>query len=129
METITASASATQKALVARYISALDKHISEVKNGEADEMYEIADFAKMLHVHPRHLSNTVQEVLGVSPCDIFENKLLTTAKELITATNEPIAAIARRLTYDPSNFTKFFKSYTGITPKKYRDQQLAQNLK
>jgi AraC-like DNA-binding protein len=35
----------------------------------------------------------------------------------------PIAQIAARLTYDPSNFTKFFKAFTGTTPKKFRDSE------
>ena len=36
-----------------------------------------------------------------------------------------ISAIAGLLTYDPSNFTKFFKSYTQTTPKQYREAFLA----
>jgi YesN/AraC family two-component response regulator len=43
------------------------------------------------------------------------------AKELILASNDPIAKIAQTLTFDPSNFTKFFKRFETITPKKYRD--------
>ncbi|WP_207896735.1 helix-turn-helix domain-containing protein [Flaviaesturariibacter flavus] len=43
------------------------------------------------------------------------------AKELILTTDLSIAAIARQLTFDPSNFSKFFRHFTGITPKKFRD--------
>jgi len=32
-----------------------------------------------------------------------------------------IASVAALLTYDPSNFTKFFKKYSGQTPKQYRE--------
>jgi AraC-like DNA-binding protein len=35
-----------------------------------------------------------------------------------------IASIAVLLTYDPSNFTKFFKRYTGKTPKQFREEIL-----
>lgn len=55
-----------------------------------------------------------------SPCDLYESQLLELSKELLLSTNKPIAEIARQLYYDPSNFTKFFKTYTGQTPKEFR---------
>jgi AraC-like DNA-binding protein len=35
-----------------------------------------------------------------------------------------IAEIAGRLTFDTSNFTKFFKRFEGVTPSAYRQQAL-----
>lgn len=119
-----ATYSLRQKEIVDIYVAELDKHLEDVKNGETDTMLEIGDFARIMHMHPTHLSNTIHEVLGISPCDIFEDKIMRVAKEMILNTNYPIAEIARRLTYDPSNFTKFFKHYEGITPKKYREREL-----
>jgi len=42
------------------------------------------------------------------------------AKKLLTNTALPIGEIARQLDYDVSNFTKFFKRFTGLTPSAYR---------
>lgn len=42
------------------------------------------------------------------------------AKKLLTGTALPIGAIAHKLDYDVSNFTKFFKRFTGLTPSAYR---------
>jgi len=114
-------ASARQKEIVAQYLKELDKHLTDLKNGNADKTFEIKDLARLLFIHPKHLSNTIQEVLGKSPCDIYEERLVQIAKELILTTNKPIAEIARHLTFDPSNFTKFFKNYVGTTPKKFRE--------
>jgi AraC-like DNA-binding protein len=36
-----------------------------------------------------------------------------------------VADIAASLTYDPSNFTKFFKRFAGLTPKQYREREWA----
>jgi len=36
--------------------------------------------------------------------------------------DKAIADVAIQLTYDPSNFTKFFKKMEGITPKQYRQK-------
>ena len=55
------------------------------------------------------------------PCEIYEEKLMNIAKELILTTNLSIADIARQLTFDPSNFGKFFKHFAGVTPKQFRD--------
>lgn len=74
-----------------------------------------------MHIHPTHLSNTIQAEINRSPCAIYEERLVNLAKELILTTNRSIADIARHLTFDPSNFSKFFKHFTGITPKKFRD--------
>jgi AraC family transcriptional regulator, regulatory protein of adaptative response / methylphosphotriester-DNA alkyltransferase methyltransferase len=116
--------SALKKEIVEQYLAELDKHIQQLKEGKADKALEIKDFAGMLYVHPVHLSNTIKEVTGLSTCNLYENRLLDVSKELLLTTTLPIAQIARQLTYVPSNFTKFFKIYTGTTPKKFRDQHI-----
>jgi AraC-like DNA-binding protein len=113
--------SARKKEIVNQYFAVLDKHIADLKEGLAERALEIRDLASLLHVHPVHLSNTIKEVTGRSTCDHYEERLLRISKELISGTTLPISRIARQLTYDPSNFTKFFKHFTGITPKKFRD--------
>jgi AraC family transcriptional regulator, regulatory protein of adaptative response / methylphosphotriester-DNA alkyltransferase methyltransferase len=114
--------SARKKEIVQQYIVAPDQHIMELKEGMTDKALEIKDFARMLHIHPVHLSNTIKEATGQSTCRLFEERLISISKELLLTTGMSIAQVAQRLTYDPSNFTKFFKQYTGTTPKKFRDQ-------
>jgi AraC family transcriptional regulator, regulatory protein of adaptative response / methylphosphotriester-DNA alkyltransferase methyltransferase len=121
MEAIT-KVSPRQQQLVRQYLQALDSHIADLKQGKMDKALEIGDFAAFLHVHPVHLSNTVKAVTGQSTCDHYETRLLQAAKELLLQTDMNIGQVALQLTYDPSNFTKFFKAYTGITPKQFRQQ-------
>ena len=113
--------SARQNKIVASYLQQLDLHLSELKVGLAEKTFKIKDLADLLFVSPKHLSNTIQEVLGKSPCDIYEERLIEISKELLLTTNKPISHIAQTLTYDPSNFTKFFKSFEGKTPKQFRE--------
>ena len=120
MLTTLANVSVRQRELFQQYLSELNKHIADLKEGKVSRALEIREFAALLHVHPIHLSNTVKEVTGKSTCDWYEEKLVSISKELLLQTNLTIAAIAQQLTYDPSNFTKFFKHYTGITPKQFR---------
>ena len=109
-----------QKKIVKDYLFQLDKHISDLKNGIAESTFEIKDFADLLHIHPTHLSNTINQVLSRSPCELYEQKLVALSKDLLLSTDLPIGEIARQLCYDPSNFTKFFKHFEGITPKEFR---------
>ncbi len=113
--------SVRQKEIVASYLQQLDLHLSDLKVGLAEKTFEIKDLAELLFVSPKHLSNTIQEVLGKSPCDIYEERLIEISKELLLTTNKPISHIAQTLTFDPSNFTKFFKSFEGKTPKQFRE--------
>ena len=103
------------------FLKVLDQHLDELKSGKATKTFEVQDIAALLHIHPTHLSNTIQEELKRSPCDIYEERLMNVAQELILTTNLSIAAIARHLTFDPSNFNKFFKHFSGTTPKRFRD--------
>lgn len=115
-----ATVSFRQKEIAKQYLKMLDQHIQNLKDGKTDRSMEIREFAAALHLHPVHLSNTIKEVTGKSTCDLYEERLLKAAKELLSDRSLSIAQVAAQLTYDPSNFTKFFKHFSGITPKQYR---------
>ena len=109
---------ARQHEIAADYLRELDKHLDDIVSGRATEMFEVRDFA----VHPTHLSNTIKSATGHSPCYFFEERLMEISKSMLQNVSMPIAEIARTLTYDPSNFTKFFKHFAKQTPKQYREE-------
>lgn len=112
--------------IVEKYQHELEQHMDDLRHGRAEKTFEIQDLADRLHIHPTHLSNTLHQTLGQSPCDLYENSLLALSKELLANTNKAVGEIARQLYYDPSNFTKFFKAYTSVTPKQYRQSLTGQ---
>ena len=111
-----------QKEIVTDYIQKLDNYVAALKQGTEDRVLEIAEFADMLHIHPTHLSNTVKEVTGRSSCSLFEERLVKVSKEMLLESRASIKEIAIQLTYESSNFTKFFKHFVGMTPKQFRIQ-------
>ncbi len=113
-----------QKEITADFLKIVDENLVDVLSGRSEEIYEIRDVAELLHIHPRHLSNTIKLVTGHSPCSFVENKILDIVKFHLEENQLSIGEIAKMLTYDPSNFTKFFKKYIGVTPKEYRENQL-----
>lgn len=117
---------ARQHEITADFLAILDRHLSDLLAGRVIDMYEIRDVAEEMNIHPTHLSNTIRLTTGYAPCYFFERKIMDIARDLLTTTRQSVAEIARTLTYDPSNFTKFFKHFQGVTPKQYREDVWAQ---
>ncbi|WP_113660753.1 helix-turn-helix domain-containing protein [Pedobacter nanyangensis] len=105
------------------FFSLLDTHIDDILLGKTEQMYHIKDFAAKLFIHPTHFSNTIKLTTGYSPCHFAEQRVMAEAKKMLSQTDKPINEISFKLTFtDPTNFTKFFKSFAGITPRQYRKQ-------
>jgi AraC family transcriptional regulator of adaptative response / methylphosphotriester-DNA alkyltransferase methyltransferase len=114
---------ARQHEIFADYIRELDKHLDDVMHNRVQKMFEIRDIADILHIHPTHLTNTIKLTTGKPPCWYFEDKLMVIAKDMLRQ-NVSIKEVAYTLTFDASNFTKFFKRFEGVTPKDYRERLL-----
>lgn len=107
------------------FFALLDTHIEDILVGRTEQMYHIKDFAAKLFIHPTHFSNTIKLTTGYSPCHFAEQRIMDEAKKMLGQTDKPINEISFKLTFtDPTNFTKFFKSFEGITPTQYRKQFL-----
>lgn len=119
---------ARQHEITADFLTEIDKHLADILSGKAVDMFEIKDLADVLHIHPTHLSNTIKHTTDKAPCYFFEEKIMNIAKNMLL--NEPIAIaeVARILTFDPSNFTKFFKRFEGCTPKQFRETHFLKKL-
>jgi len=108
--------------ITSKYFAFLDIHIEEVANGKVTDFLEINQIAQLLHVSHTHLSDTIQQATGHHPCHFYDLKIIEKTKQLLIQTDLSIAGIAKKLTYDPSNFSKFFKSWTGNTPGNFRKE-------
>ncbi|WP_090630433.1 helix-turn-helix domain-containing protein [Parapedobacter indicus] len=102
------------------YFQFLDKHIADVISGTVSDFMEINQIAGELFITHKHLTDTVQKETGNHPCYFYDLKIIEQAKQMLSETDKSVSGIARILTYDPSNFSKFFKKFTGQTPGKFR---------
>lgn len=109
----------TAKLLYNRYLIFLDQHIQNVVDQE-EEFLQINQIAEKLNISHVHLTDTIQKLTGHHPCHFYDIKIIEIAKQLLLNQKYSIAEVARILTYDPSNFSKFFKKITGITPGEFR---------
>ena len=120
---------ARQNEITADYLVIVQQHMADFLSGKVAELYEIRDFAAKMFIHPTHLSNTIKLTTGKSPCYFFEELIVSVAKEKLEENKMSITEIAHFLTFDPSNFTKFFKRFVHQTPKQYREAHLSATAK
>lgn len=115
------------KEITRTYLELLDQHIDDVISGQAAGFLELGQIARMMAISHGHLSDTIQKETGRHPCHFYDAKIIEKAREMLLETDSSIAHIAMVLTYDPSNFSKFFKKWTGETPGSFRKTHSRQN--
>ena len=98
--------------LTSRFKDALSQHIYEKQSVRA--------YADLLHVTPNHLNKCVKNTLDKTAQNLLNEMLILEAKSLLKYSDLSIAQIAEQLCgQSPSNFTRFFKSQTGTSPKQF----------
>jgi AraC family transcriptional regulator, transcriptional activator of pobA len=87
------------------------------------EMRTVNEYADLLHITPKYLSDAVNETFGRSPLQIIHDLLLLEAKVQLRSTDQSISEIAYSLKFeDQSHFTHFLKKRTGLSPSAFRKQ-------
>ena len=85
------------------------------------QTHAVADYAQMLNIAPRQLSDITRQLVGRTAKHLIEDRLILEARRLLTFTNLSVKEIAHRLGYkDPSHFSKIFKKNTHTTPQDYK---------
>jgi AraC-like DNA-binding protein len=96
------------------------KHLAE-KN--FIEKRSIKDYAQMMNITPKYLSDVVKETVGKPPTQIIQDLVLLESKVLLRATTKTASEIAFQLGFeDQSHFSRFIKQRTGFTPNVLRKQ-------
>jgi AraC-like DNA-binding protein len=81
----------------------------------------VSFYAKELFLTPKHLSSVVKEISGKTAGEWIDNFVLFEAKSLLKSSQKNIQEIADELNFaNQSFFGKYFKRYTGMSPKAYR---------
>jgi AraC family transcriptional activator of pobA len=112
--------------LVERFQSLLQMYYLPDPNQEAPVLLTVHEAADRLHIHPHYLSDILKKYTGKTALQHIRERTAFEAQNLIRNTNLTVAEIGYQLHFDdPSNFTKFFKSITGLTPRAYREQRFA----
>lgn len=91
---------------------------------DAFKPLSVAEHAARHGMTPAELREAVRRGTGRSPKDHLLSIRLGRAKELLAATELPVAAVARRVGYDdPAYFSRLFTRRVGMAPVRFREQQ------
>ncbi len=85
------------------------------------ERITVEDIAEHTKLSASYLSRQFSKETGISVSDYIREKKVEEAKILLKNSEYSISEIADMLSFSSqSHFIQLFKSYTGMTPKKYR---------
>jgi AraC family transcriptional regulator len=83
----------------------------------------LAELAGIAGVHPVHLSREFRKHYQSTIGEYIRKRRIEHASHLLANTSTPLSDIALQCGFsDQSHFCAMFKSHTGITPAKFRDQ-------
>lgn len=109
--------------IVRLFKQSLDSHFRALAEGSSGISLEVKNFASEINISQDHLTKTIKIETGKSVSAWIDERLVSEAQSLLLQTDLPINDIAYRLTFkEPTNFTKYFKKFTGETPKSYREK-------
>jgi AraC-like DNA-binding protein len=98
-----------------RFRSLLEKNV-------VDDHY-VSAYSKHLKISTAHLNKVCRQYSGLSAQQMIHHKLISEAKRQLR-NSKSIKEIAYDFEFsDPSNFNRFFKKLTGVTPQQYRDNR------
>lgn len=84
------------------------------------EYRQVSQYADLLHTSPAKLNDACKAV-GKNAQSVIKERIVMEAKNLLLHTDKTVAEVGSDLQFsDASNFVKFFKSHTRLTPHQYR---------
>lgn len=83
---------------------------------------DVAFYARLQNLSPRYFSSIIKEKSGYNALQWIAQQVITEAKLLLETSEMSVKEISIRLNFpSQSFFGKYFKQYTGVSPKEYRE--------
>lgn len=87
------------------------------------ELHRVNEYSDLMNMSPNHLSETLKKVTGKTAGELIQERLILEAKRLLLHADITTKEIGYHLNFsDPSYFSRFFKSNTGLSPEEFRKQ-------
>ena len=98
----------------------LEKHFRSDKS--------VSFYANKIHVSEKKLGKATAKILGKTPKELIDDRVLLEAKRLLVHGNKSIKEVGFTLGFEePTNFIKYFRKHTLKTPVEFREIYLFKN--
>lgn len=95
-----------------KFTSLIDKHLTKSRSAEF--------YANELAITYKHLNSICKELVNKTAKNVIDDYLILQAKRNLINLNIKSNELAYKLGFeDPTNFTKYFKKHTGLTPNSF----------
>lgn len=107
------AASQTSSDLLRAYESAIDEHFQS--------WHQVSEYAHHLGCTTKSLRRACQAARGSTAKGVIVQRIILEAKRSLALSPDPVQRIGEQLGFDEAtNFTKFFRRETGMTPRSFR---------
>lgn len=104
----------TPDATIIRFKQLIEENFLTLKN--------VSPYAGMLSISTSCLNELSKRTTGITAGELIRNRVIDETKRLLYSTNLSGKEIAFQLGFDdPAYFSRFFRKYTGLTLKEFRD--------
>jgi AraC family transcriptional activator of pobA len=80
-------------------------------------------YAKQIIITEKRLNQATTKVLGKTPKEIIDDRIMLEAKRILAHTTGSVKEIAYHLGFEePTNFIKYFKKHSSLTPTEFREK-------
>jgi AraC-like DNA-binding protein len=85
------------------------------------EKHKVVDYAELLHITPKSLSNLFLKYHSKSPLKVISERICLEGERLLCFSTKNMNEISETLGFtEASHFSKFFKKHTGLSPIAFR---------
>lgn len=86
--------------------------------------HQLPHYAEALGTTERVLTCSLKEQIGMTAKEYIDLRIVLEAKRLLVYSAQSVKEIGYQLGFDePTNFNKFFRKHTALTPLQFREQQ------
>lgn len=86
---------------------------------------QVSHYAQLCNVSEKRLNTATTAILGKAPKVLISDRVMLEAKRLLVHSNDSVKEIGFSLGFDePTNFIKYFKKHSGVTPLEFRNSNL-----
>lgn len=102
--------------LATRFFDEVEQHYQH--------LYNVSDYLERLLIPEKSLTAAVRSASGLTPKAYIDQRRLLEAKRTLAYSDQSVKEVAFALGFDePTNFNKFFKKHTHLSPNEFRIAQ------